>query len=80
MMLRGSESIVHSMAQGVLTSGQLYSFFTMMFFTISIIPAIANLLAVLPMRRYELTDEKYRDILEALQERRREEGELVAEV
>jgi len=76
LMRRGSGAIVHSMAQGALTSGQLYSFFAMMFFAVSILPAISNVLAVLPMRKYALTDEKYSEILEVLQARRRVEGEL----
>ena len=78
-MQRGSEMIVHSYAGSALTANQIFNFFTMMFFTISIIPAIANVLAVLPMRNYSLTDEKYAEILDALQERRREEGELAAD-
>jgi len=76
VMQRGSETIVHHFAGGALTAHQIYLFFTMMFFAISIIPAIANVLAVLPMRKYELTDAKYAEVLEALQARRRIEGEL----
>jgi len=76
IMRRGSQSIVHSFAGGALTAHQIFGFFTMMFFAISIIPAIANVLAVIPMRNYELTDAKYAEVLEVLQARRRLEGEL----
>jgi len=76
LMRRGSGEIVYRAAEGALTAGQLHGFFMMMFFAISILPAIANVLAVLPMRKYELTDEKYSEILDALQARRRAEGEL----
>jgi len=76
VMVRGGDMVVHRIAEGALTSGQIFNFFTMMFLAISIIPAIANVLALLPMRKYELTDEKTSQVLEALQARRREEGEL----
>jgi len=76
VMRRGSEVVVHRMAQGALTAGQIHGFFTMMFFALSILPAIANVLAVIPVWKYELTDERYQEILEALQARRRVEGEL----
>jgi Na+/melibiose symporter-like transporter len=76
-MARGSEVIVHRFADGALTGHQIFSFMTMMFFALSILPAIANVLSVIPMWNYALTDEKYKEILAKLQERRREEGELV---
>jgi len=76
MMRRGSEAVVHRIAEGALTSGQIFNFFTMMFIAISVIPAIANILALLPMRRYELDEAKTAEVLDALQARRREEGEL----
>ena len=76
VMLRGSQAVVHSFAGGALTGNQVFNFFTMMFFAMSIVPAISNLLAVLPMRGYALTDEKYAEVLDTLQARRREEGEL----
>ncbi|MCL2509364.1 MAG: MFS transporter [Oscillospiraceae bacterium] len=77
LMRRGSEAVVYSMESSALSSGQLYGFFTMMFFAISIIPAIANLLSVIPVWKYSLTGERYAEILDALQARRRERGELV---
>ena len=76
VMVRGSGAVVHRIAEGALTSGQIFNFFTMMFVAISVIPAIANVLALLPMRGYELSDAKTAEVLEALQARRREEGEL----
>jgi len=76
VMLRGSQAAVHSFAGGALTGNQVFNFFTMMFFAMSIVPAIANVLAVIPMRKYDLSDAKYAEVLEALQARRREEGEL----
>jgi len=76
VMRRGGAVVVHRIAEGALTSGQIFNFFTMMFIAISIIPAIANVLALLPMRGYELNDAKTAEVLEALQARRREEGEL----
>jgi len=76
VMARGSDVVVHRIAEGALTSGQIFNFFTMMFVAISVIPAIANVLALLPMRGYELSDAKTAEVLEALQARRREEGEL----
>jgi len=76
LMRRGSSSIVHSFRGGALTGNQLYQFFGMMFFALSILPAIAGLLAALPMRKYALPEDKYQEILAVLQERRRLEGEL----
>ena len=76
LMRRGGDLVVHRIAEGALTSGQIYNFFTMMFFALSVIPAISNVLALLPMRKYELSDAKTAEVLEALQARRREEGEL----
>ena len=76
LMRRGSQTVVHRALGGMLTGSQLFNFFAMMFFAITILPAAANLLAVLPMRKYALTDDKYAVMLEALQERRRVEGEL----
>ena len=79
LMRRGSQTVVHRSMGGMLTGNQLYGFFAMMFFAVSILPAISNLLAVLPMRKYALPDDRYAEILEALQERRRVEGELAEE-
>ncbi|MCL2494939.1 MAG: MFS transporter [Oscillospiraceae bacterium] len=76
VMQRGGDMVVHRIAEGALTSGQIFNFFTMMFIAISIIPAISNVLALLPMRKYELTEAKLAEVLEVLQIRRREEGGL----
>ena len=76
VMRQGSEVVVHRMAEGALNAGQIFNFFTMMFLVISIVPAVSNILALLPMRGYELTEEKYAAVLDGLQARRREEGEL----
>ena len=64
---------------GTLSPGQLYWFFAMMFFAVSILPAIGNILAVLPTWNYALTPEKYSEVLETLQRRRRESGEIEEE-
>jgi len=76
MMRRGSQTVVHRFQGGALTGHQLYGFFGMMFFAISIIPAIAGVLAALPVWKYALPEDRYQEMLEALQERRRLEGEL----
>jgi len=88
LMRRGSEAVVYhysntnyagGLVTGSLTGGQLFNFFTMMFFAVTIIPAVASVLAVIPTWKYALTPEKLDEILVALQERRRVEGELAEE-
>ncbi|MCL2509296.1 MAG: MFS transporter [Oscillospiraceae bacterium] len=76
LMKRGSQTVVHRYMGGALTGNQLFKFFGMMIFAISILPAIACVLSSLPMRRYALPEDKYAEILGALQERRRLIGEL----
>ena len=76
MMLRGSgETVIET-----LTRGDIFNFFTMMFFAISIVPAIANVLALIPMRKYSLDKKTYKTVLEELQRRRREEEDETAAV
>jgi Na+/melibiose symporter-like transporter len=81
LMEKGSEALVHTMNKfaadgslitGTLTAGQLFNFFTLMFFAVSILPAIGNVLAVLPTWNWALDDAEYASILEKLQARRRE--------
>lgn len=57
---------------GELTGNRVFWFFAMMFFTISVVPAISAALAVIPTLKYELTEEKHEEILQELQQRRRE--------
>ena len=61
---------------GSLSPNQIYGFFAMMFFCVSILPAVGNILAVIPTWKYALTPEKYSEVLETLQLRRRESGEI----
>jgi len=76
-MQRGYDGAVLALdGVGYLTGDRVFWFFAMMFFCISVLPAIGAALAIIPMRNYELTDEKHKEILQALQQRRREEGEL----
>jgi Na+/melibiose symporter-like transporter len=88
LMQRGSDVIVHTMhtflldgtaVSGTLTGGQLFNFFTLIFFVVSIIPAIGNVLAIIPTWHYALDTETYSDIKTKLQARRREEGGLTDE-
>ena len=77
VMAYGSQEVVFSGAQGSLTAHQVFMFLAMMFFAVSILPAIGSVLAALPMFKYALSPEKYEQVLTALQERRRAEGEVV---
>jgi Na+/melibiose symporter-like transporter len=85
LMVKGSTAVVHVMEKtsvsgelvtASLTAGNLYNFFFAMFFAVSIIPAIGNVLAVIPTWKYALDRETYEKILVELQERRRTEGKL----
>ncbi|MDR1464317.1 MAG: MFS transporter [Oscillospiraceae bacterium] len=58
-----------------LSPDQLYWFFFIMFFAVSIIPAVGNLLAVIPTWKYALDPAAYQEILAELQARRREAGQ-----
>ncbi|MCL2023108.1 MAG: MFS transporter [Oscillospiraceae bacterium] len=60
-----------------LTADQLHMYFAIMFFAISILPAIANILAVIPTWNYYLTEEKRQEVVRELQKRRREEGTIL---
>ncbi len=73
------EMIKNGEVYGSLNPDQVYGFFTMMFFCVSILPAVANLLAVIPTWKYALTPEKYKEVLAELQRRRREADELAIE-
>jgi len=79
VMQFGSDAVVYTGALGSITANQVFWFLTMMFFAVTIIPAIASVAATLPMFKYALSPEKYDEILTALQERRRAEGEVVEE-
>ena len=77
VMQFGSEAVVYTGALGSLTADRVFWFMAMMFFAISVIPAVFSVLAALPMFKYSLSPEKYEQVLTALQERRRAEGEVV---
>ena len=77
VMKLGSDAVVYADAMGSLTADRVFWFMAMMFFAISVIPAIFSVLAALPMFKYSLSPEKYEQVLTSLQERRREEGEVV---
>jgi len=79
VMQFGSDAVVYAGALGSLTADRVFWFMAMMFFAISIIPAVFSVLAALPMFKYSLSPEKYEEVLTALQERRRAEGEVVEE-
>ncbi|MCL2299157.1 MAG: MFS transporter, partial [Firmicutes bacterium] len=76
VMQFGSQAVVYTGALGSLTADQVFWCITMMFFGITIIPAVFSVLAALPMFKYCLSPEKYEEVLTALQERRRAEGEV----
>ena len=57
---------------GNLTEDRLFWFFFVLFFSASVVPAIGCALGVIPTLKYELTEEKHEEILEELQQRRRE--------
>ncbi|MDR0884348.1 MAG: MFS transporter [Oscillospiraceae bacterium] len=63
----------------VLTGDQVFMFMALLFFCVSVIPAIGNLLGVIPTWRYALDNEQHQTILKELQERRRTEGGLSEE-
>jgi len=79
LMAFGSDAVVYTGALGSLTANQIFWCITMMFFAVTVIPAVFSVLAALPMFRYSLSPEKYKQVLTALQERRRAEGEVVEE-
>jgi len=79
VMQFGSDAVVYTGVLGSLTADQVFWCITMMFFAVTVIPAVFSVLAALPMFRYSLSPEKYEQVLTALQERRRAEGELVEE-
>ncbi|MDR1806297.1 MAG: MFS transporter [Clostridium sp.] len=70
---------VFTSLDGRLTGDQLFVFMTLLFFCVSVIPAIGNLLSVIPTWRYALNNKEHEEILASLQARRREEGELAGE-
>ncbi|MDR3313427.1 MAG: MFS transporter [Oscillospiraceae bacterium] len=81
--LTDGSSITHvlqgNLAQYTLSGNDVKGFFTMMFLALSIPPAIGALLATLPMIKYALDNKTYANVLETLQQRRREKGELTEE-
>jgi len=79
LMQYGSDAVVFTGALGSLTADRLFWFMAMMFFAVTVLPAVSSVLAALPMFKYALSPEKYAQVLKALQERRRAEGELVEE-
>jgi len=60
-----------------LTADQLHMFFAIMFFAVSILPAIANVLAVIPTWNYAMDTEMRAKVVAELQARRRTEGGLI---
>ncbi|MDR0531536.1 MAG: MFS transporter [Oscillospiraceae bacterium] len=74
-MTIGAETLRAGAETFALTGGQVRGFFTMMFFAVSVLPAIGSVLALIPTRNYELTPEKLEEILGELQQRRRVAGE-----
>jgi Na+/melibiose symporter-like transporter len=82
LMQSGSNTVVHHFSKvnvagqlvtGTLTANQLFWFFTMMFFAITILPAVCNALSVIPTWHYSLSKETYAEVLTELQARRRAE-------
>ncbi|MDR3344875.1 MAG: MFS transporter [Oscillospiraceae bacterium] len=76
-VLRDPRDPVQILNTVTLTADQLHMFFAIMFFAVSIVPAIGNILAVLPMRNYAMDTPERNRITAELQARRRAEGELV---
>ncbi len=77
LMELGSNSVVFSNSLGSLTADHLYWIMFMLFFAITILPAIGSVLTIIPMIKYELTPEKYEVCLKTIQQRRRDEGEII---
>ncbi|MDR1409285.1 MAG: MFS transporter [Oscillospiraceae bacterium] len=63
----------------ILTDDQLFVFMALLFFCVSIIPAIGNILSLIPTWRYALDTDEYDAMHAKLQARRAAEGEEVEE-
>jgi len=76
VMKLGSDAVVYTSEMGILTADRVFWFITMMFFAVSVLPAIGSVLSALPMFKYALSPDKYEEVLTTLQARRRENGEI----
>jgi len=81
VMQRGSDFVAHTYyfanhageyVGGALTANNLFWFFAVMFFCVSVLPGVGAALAAIPTWKYELTEERHAEVLLALQQRRRQ--------
>lgn len=71
------EKCNNALQQGASFKHDFPQYASIMFFLCSVPPAIGLLLSILPMRKYELTNEKHQEILDTLVEKRRIEKEIL---